>query len=90
MTGMRLRQDHNSDPEHQNWKLRASCRGLDPDYWEPERPSDASYGQRVCEHCPVKAECLEDALAKDSRYGTYGGLTEWERSRLTDRRLTRR
>jgi WhiB family transcriptional regulator, redox-sensing transcriptional regulator len=32
--------------------------------------------------CPVRAGCLEYALANDERFGIWGGLSERERRRL--------
>jgi len=37
----------------------------------------------VCTGCPVRAQCLEHALAHDERYGVWGGTSERERRRLT-------
>jgi Transcription factor WhiB len=30
--------------------------------------------QKLCTHCPVKAECLESALEHDTRFGVFGGV----------------
>ena len=48
-------------------------------------PRDA---KRVCKACPVKAECLEDALEMEARpevtgrYGVYGGIGPRGRTRI--------
>lgn len=36
----------------------------------------------ICNRCPVKAECLEWALAVPERIGIWGGTTEYERRKL--------
>jgi len=38
--------------------------------------------KRVCDQCPVTAECLEFALATNQEAGVWGGLTEDERRRM--------
>ena len=36
----------------------------------------------MCAGCPVRAQCLEHALAHDERFGVWGGTSERERRRL--------
>ena len=38
--------------------------------------------KKLCEECPVKAECLTYALEANEPYGIWGGLTPSERGRL--------
>jgi WhiB family redox-sensing transcriptional regulator len=42
--------------------------------------------RQVCRSCPVRVECLADALAEEAeaawRYGVRGGLTAGERAAL--------
>lgn len=33
----------------------------------------------VCRRCPVKTDCLAYAVARDNKYGIWGGLTSDER-----------
>jgi WhiB family redox-sensing transcriptional regulator len=80
----------------EEWKLRAACRGQDPGLWFPAEASRKHYARTVrlltvrakavCSTCPVRGECLDYALTKDERYGTWGGLDEDERYALTKRR----
>lgn len=46
------------------------------------RPRDA---QKVCQQCPVVAECLAYALEHED-YGVWGGTTENERRKMRTRR----
>lgn len=71
------------------WKADAACRGMDPslfffdedNHWTPEGVAQA---KRVCEGCPVIAECREYGLAE--KFGIFGGLTERERRWIRRRR----
>jgi WhiB family redox-sensing transcriptional regulator len=36
--------------------------------------------------CPVRTECLADALDNRVEFGVWGGMTEWERRALLQRR----
>jgi WhiB family redox-sensing transcriptional regulator len=40
----------------------------------------------VCRGCPVRTECLADALDNRVEFGVWGGLTERERRSLLRRR----
>ncbi|MFJ1869933.1 WhiB family transcriptional regulator [Streptomyces chartreusis] len=67
-----------------DWRLRAACRGQDTDLWfiDQGHYDDA---KPICASCPVRAECLYDALAIERphhRYGLWGGLTGLQRAEL--------
>ena len=75
------------------WGTKAACRSLDPRLFEPGPVSNASIAQAeraraVCERCPVRALCLDDALAMEQgekaadRVGIRGGLDGRERYAL--------
>lgn len=76
------------------WHQRAACRFADqalffgPD-GERDGPAKARRDKRakaICAGCPVRAECLEAALDRPERSGTWGGLTEAELKREQRRR----
>ena len=78
------------------WRERAACRGgVDPDLFFPAAESGAARdaqvraAKAVCARCPVRSECLDEALVRIP-YGIAGGLTERERQRLrrTHRAIT--
>ena len=71
-----------------DWKLKAACRDLDTSLFFPDSEADAGPAQEVCAGCPVRAQCLEFALATRQHDGIWGGLTETERRRLRRRRAT--
>lgn len=39
----------------------------------------------VCQRCPIRAQCLAGALARDEEFGVWGGLSEKERRALKRR-----
>lgn len=81
-------------PLDEEWKLAAACRGQDPELWYPSVRGRARRrynrqvlaAQRICLECPVIGECLQYALATDSRHGIWGGATELDRARLQGRK----
>jgi WhiB family transcriptional regulator, redox-sensing transcriptional regulator len=72
------------------WQLKGSCRGLlDDATFFPERQSAAGRGKRICAECPIKGQCLDWAMAHGEPWGTWGGLTEWERAKLLNMKRRR-
>lgn len=70
-----------------NWRLRAECRNLGPELFYPEQGDHhtAKRAIMICEACPVKKACLEDALSDEAdvdKYGIRGGLTPKARRRI--------
>jgi WhiB family redox-sensing transcriptional regulator len=66
-----------------NWDEEASCQGVDPNVFFPERPSDTvRAAKQICRGCPVRTQCLEFAIAARLDHGVWGGLTEGERRSL--------
>lgn len=70
------------------WWGRAACRGMmhDPaaraDFF-PERGRSCGRAREICADCPVRRECLDDALAQGPWVaGIRGGFTEGERRRM--------
>jgi hypothetical protein len=69
------------------WRSRAACREIAGDVFFPTaergrmRVREVAVAKAVCARCPVRAECLADALARIP-YGIAGGLTAEERRAL--------
>jgi WhiB family redox-sensing transcriptional regulator len=66
----------------EGWRVDALCAETDPEAFFPEKGGSTREAKRVCAGCPVRAECLEFALAGDERFGIWGGLSERERRRV--------
>ena len=64
------------------WQDRALCAQTDPEAFFPEKGGSTREAKRVCTGCEVRGECLEYALARDERFGIWGGMSERERRRL--------
>ncbi|WP_082581201.1 WhiB family transcriptional regulator [Leifsonia sp. Root227] len=68
-----------------NWEEHAACKNRDTElFFQPLGTSETEKAKRVCATCPVKRQCLTDALQySDSEdFGVLGGLDEKQRSRL--------
>lgn len=71
------------------WIHRAACKDIaDPDRFFPvARPgaplltAELAEATTICQRCPVRTECLADALAHGEEYGVWGGQGEHERDR---------
>lgn len=72
-------------PWIQDWTLRAACRGVAPDALFTSGAAQHR-AKSVCRGCPVRTECLADALDNRVEFGVWGGLTERERRSLLRRR----
>ncbi|MGM1062629.1 WhiB family transcriptional regulator [Saccharothrix sp. Mg75] len=72
-------------PRTEEWRTRASCR----DESEEDmfvRGAEQRRAKLVCMGCPVRTECLAEALDNRIEYGVWGGMTERERRALLRRR----
>lgn len=67
-----------------SWQDRALCAEADPELFFPGNghADHAEDAKQVCRACPVKAECLDYALATGQEYGVWGGTSEQERRRM--------
>jgi WhiB family transcriptional regulator, redox-sensing transcriptional regulator len=68
-----------------HWREDAACRVADPE----DMLADSARQKRakaVCLGCPVRTECLVDALDNREEWGVWGGMTERERRALLRRR----
>lgn len=68
--------------EADDWQDEASCLGMDPELWFPERGASSREAKEVCRGCPVAAVCLAYAMANHITHGVWGGLSERERRRI--------
>jgi WhiB family transcriptional regulator, redox-sensing transcriptional regulator len=68
-----------------DWVSRAACRKGDPDALFVQGAAQ-NRAKVVCMGCPVRTECLADALDHRVEFGVWGGMTERERRALLRRR----
>lgn len=83
--GQQLRPLRRAPAAGEDWTLRAACREGDPDELFVQGAEQNRVKQR-CQGCPVRTECLADALDNRVEFGVWGGMTERERRALLRRR----
>ncbi|MFE2869367.1 WhiB family transcriptional regulator [Embleya sp. NPDC059259] len=71
------------------WEWDAACRGADPELFVDDAPygtGNVNYPDKtraarvrqalaICAGCPVRRQCLDDAVAAGDRWAIRGGLT---------------
>jgi len=68
-----------------DWASRGACRSSDPDTLFVQGAAQ-NRAKTVCLGCPVRTECLADALDNRIEFGVWGGMTERERRSLLRKR----
>ena len=68
-----------------DWSKDARCRTADPDELFVQGAAQ-NRAKAMCMGCPVRTECLADALDNRVEFGVWGGMTERERRALLKRR----
>lgn len=79
------------------WMSQANCKSPDPVlqqwlwklWWDDSTWAD-TVRRCLCWECPVRKECLQDALDNGPEYGMWGGADENERNEIAYRRTGRR
>jgi len=75
------------------WRASAKCAGEDTDMFYPPRDKEkykviATQAKSICNGgagtsaCPVRKECLWDAVQRDEPHGIWGGMSHRERNAL--------
>jgi WhiB family redox-sensing transcriptional regulator len=72
-------------PGPQDWTAASACKNADPDELFVTGAAQ-NRAKAVCLGCPVRTECLSDALDNRVEFGVWGGMTERERRALLRRR----
>lgn len=80
-----------SDDPDWTWRYEAKCRGEDTEMFFPPRDKAlykpiADKAKAICwgkdgrPPCPVRKECLKEAILNDELHGIFGGLSHRERN----------
>lgn len=74
-----------------DWRAYAACKHADPELFFPVGDAgpalrQADLAKRVCDGCPVRAACLDWALATGQDIGVWGGTLPEERRALRAQR----
>jgi WhiB family redox-sensing transcriptional regulator len=70
---------------NEDWAGAAACRAKAPDELFVKGAAQ-NRAKQLCQGCPVRTECLAEALDNHIEWGVWGGLTERERRALLRRR----
>ena len=54
-------------------ELLLPCHAADPDLWFAESPADLERAKSLCAGCPVRRQCLAEALDRGEPWGVWGG-----------------
>lgn len=61
------------------------CTRVDPDLFYSDDTNGIARAKALCQDCPHRTDCLEQALESDDYNGIWGGLTPKERRGLKRR-----
>ena len=65
-----------------SWHRQAACRGKGTDTFFPSPGDSLTAARAVCAACPVRTECLADAVADAGLQGFWGGTSERDRRHI--------
>jgi WhiB family redox-sensing transcriptional regulator len=68
-----------------DWASDAQCKGRQPDELFV-RGAAQNKAKQLCAGCPVRVECLAEALDNQIEWGVWGGMTERERRAILRKR----
>jgi WhiB family redox-sensing transcriptional regulator len=66
-----------------SWLEHAACRGRPTSWWYAGDELSVGVALSICRRCPVRSECLDDALTHETsgyRFGIRAGLTANDRA----------
>jgi WhiB family redox-sensing transcriptional regulator len=76
-------------PSNPRWREQALCAETDPEAFFPEPGAMPLAALQVCARCPVRLDCLTDALhRRDIAFGVLGGKTPNQRRHLLREQAT--
>jgi WhiB family redox-sensing transcriptional regulator len=70
---------------NEDWATKALCNQARPDELFV-RGAAQNRAKQMCAGCPVRTECLAEALDNQIEWGVWGGMTERERRALLRKR----
>ena len=72
-----------------DWKSLAVCLAdKNQSYWLSYKIEHIEYAKKGCSVCPVKVECIENAIAQEVYVGVNTGISEWDFLDKTWKRVT--
>lgn len=66
------------------WQQHSACTAADADLFFPDEntPQDTARAKAICQGCPVRQTCLDEAFRRNDQAAICGGLTPDERNGL--------
>ena len=64
------------------------CHVGDPDLWFAENPVELERAKTLCGDCPIRSQCLAEALERQEPWGVWGGEI-FERGAIVARKRPR-
>lgn len=84
-TGYKKLEDFNMISASENgWRLKASCNKKEVDtswFFSPHKSLEARKALLICHSCPVKSDCLYNAIMYQY-HGIWGGFTQEARNKI--------
>jgi len=96
---MTTTRDRNAWTLHTDWRDEGNCRDEDPELFFPitrvtsgdeddlivetEPPYPVPRAKAICERCTVAADCLAYALQNGVPFGTFGGMSAYQRELIS-------
>ena len=54
-------------------RLAVPCHVGDPDMWFADSPTQLEQAKALCADCPIRRQCLSEALEREEPWGVWGG-----------------
>jgi WhiB family transcriptional regulator, redox-sensing transcriptional regulator len=54
-------------------RLAVPCHVGDPDMWFADNPIQLEQAKALCADCPIRLQCLTEALEREEPWGVWGG-----------------
>ena len=71
--------------KNSEWRKKAACLGMPTNVFFLERGASSKEAKTICNTCPVKTDCLNEAVRINpiyDSYGIYGGKSSRERNKI--------
>jgi WhiB family redox-sensing transcriptional regulator len=67
-----------------SWREQAACKGAETSIFFPKRGEKLDRAMEFCNRCPVRPQCLDEAMSvgAESAVGVWGGTSERRRDQL--------
>jgi len=65
------------------WAVFAACKDEKSMTFFPQSKEEETKALAICGICPVREDCLNNALETNERYGVWGATTEKQRRKLS-------